>query len=133
MKKYLEFSPEVETIDRLDAIMCSHQGRGQRTIREEQEALTAFLSLVLSGAIRVVEHDYIYDHDARTNAVVREIYDRIAPHTRWRTGSHTEIELMRLNALRELSELGEPVYEDGIFYPAAGAWCVCGNITPMSC
>ena len=117
-------------IDALEDILCSYQGRGHLSVYTDLDSLALFASLVAYGQIKVENYRYDYDNDIREDEEAARIYGELAPHTRWRVGQRTQIEAIRMNALKQLAFLGSPVYREQVSYEDAGAVLVCGEILP---
>ena len=117
-------------MDALEDILCSYQGRGHLSVYTDLDSLALFASLVAYGQIKVENYRYDYDNDIREDEEAARIYGEIAPQTRWRVGQRTQIEAIRMNALKHLAFLGSPVYREQVFYEDAGAVLVCGEILP---
>ena len=92
-------------IDALEDILCSYQGRGHLSVYTDLDSLALFASLVAYGQIKVENYRYDYDNDIREDEEAARIYGELAPQTRWRVGRHTQIEPIRMNALKQLSSL----------------------------
>ena len=117
-------------MDALEDILCSYQGRGHLSVYTDLDSLALFASLVAYGQIKVENYRYDYDNDIREDEEAARIYGEIAPQTRWRVGQRTQIEAIRMNALKQLAFLGSPVYREQVSYEDAGAVLVCGEILP---
>ena len=117
-------------MERLDEILCSYQGRGHQTVYIDLDSLALFSSLILYGQVRAENYEYEYDPAIDRDGAAVSIYRKLAPQTRWRVGRHTQIEPVRLHALRQFSEMGEPEYRGQIYYPNARAFLICGEILP---
>lgn len=117
-------------MDALEDILCSYQGRGHLSVYTDLDSLALFASLVAYGQIKVENYRYDYDNDIREDEEAARIYGELAPQTRWRVGQRTQIEAIRMNALKQLAFLGSPVYREQVSYEDAGAVLVCGEILP---
>lgn len=117
-------------IDALEDILCSYQGRGHLSVYTDLDSLALFASLVAYGQIKVENYRYDYDNDIREDEEAARIYGELAPQTRWRVGRHTQIEPIRMNALKQLSSLGMPAYQGQIYYADTGSVLICGEILP---
>ncbi len=89
-----------QVMERLDEILCSYQGRGHQTIYIDLDSLALFSSLIIYGQIRAENYKYEYNPAIDKDETAVSIYRKLAPQTRWRVGRHTQIEQIRLNALR---------------------------------
>ena len=117
-------------MDALEDILCSYQGRGHLSVYTDLDSLALFASLVAYGQIKVENYSYDYDNDIQEDEEAARIYGELAPQTRWRVGQRTQIEAIRMNALKQLAFLGSPVYREQVSYEDAGAVLVCGEILP---
>lgn len=124
----LAFANDLDSAKLLDSIMNGYPGRNCGTIFADQGSMTAMLFFLERKIITVTEHTYPYNQDIRENREMMELYTELAQETRWKQFGHTEIEGLRVNALRVLLEEGEPSYDDFICY-REGRICVhCGNL-----
>lgn len=89
-----------EVMDRLDEILCSYQGRGHQTVYIDLDSLALFSGLIIYGHVKAENYKYKYDPAIDRDETAVSIYRKLAPQTRWRVGCHTQIEQVRLNALR---------------------------------
>lgn len=117
-------------MDALDDILCSYQGRGHLSVYADLDSLALFASLVAYGQIQVENYRYDYDADIREDAEAVRIYQELVPQTRWRVGQRTQIELIRMNALKQFASMGTPVFEEQIYYKGTASVLVCGEILP---
>ena len=114
----------------LDKIMFSYRGRSHSSVMIDQRGLTVLLSMLVQGEVVISEHTYPYDANIREDEEMLAVYHALALRTRWKTHTHTKIEEIRINALKEMREEGIPFYDDYICY-RDGQVCVhCGNIDP---
>lgn len=126
----LIFSNSVDSIDRLDEIMNSYPGRDQSTIMANEHSLVVMLALLVHGEITVTEHSYTFDPDIRNDNKAMEVYTELARETRWRQFEYTEIERIRINALRQMCQLGKPFYDGEFMCWQEGKVCAhCGNLS----
>lgn len=119
-----------QVMDALEGILCSYQGRGHQSVYIDLDSLALLASLVVYGQIKAENYRYDYDVDIHEDEEAVKIYKELAPQTRWRVGCHTQIEPIRMNALKQFSSMGTPVYKEHIYYPDTGAALVCGEILP---
>lgn len=119
-----------QVMERLDEILCSYQGRGHQTVYIDLDSLALFSSLIIYGQIKAENYKYEYNPAIDKDETAVSIYRKLAPQTRWRVGRHTQIEQIRLNALRQFSAMGEPEYHGQIYYPDIRAFLICGEILP---
>ena len=117
-------------MDALEDILCSYQGRGHLSAYTDLDSLALFASFVAYGQIQVENYQYDYDDDIREDREAVRIYQELAPQTRWRFGQHTQIELIRMNALKQFAVMGTPVFQEQIYYKDTASVLVCGEILP---
>lgn len=117
-------------MDALEDILCSYQGRGHLSAYTDLDSLALFASFVAYGQIQVENYQYDYDDDIREDREAVRIYQELAPQTRWRVGQHTQIELIRMNALKQFAVMGTPVFQEQIYYKDTASVLVCGEILP---
>lgn len=126
----LKFSNNIDSAKRLDEIMNSYSGRDQGSIMADEDSLTMILSLLEHGKIVVTEHTYPFDYDIRNDSEIMEVYTELARTTRWRQFEYTEIEGIRINALRQMQQEGMPSYDgDFVCYQEGQFFVHCGNLT----
>ena len=118
-------------MDVLDEILCSYQGRGHQTAYIDLDSLALLASLIVYGQIKAGKHQYEYDADIDKDEEAVKIYRELAPQTRWRVGCHTQIEPIRMNALKQFAFMGMPVYRGHIYYADTGAVLECREILPF--
>lgn len=118
-------------MDALDEILCSYQGRGHQTAYSDLDSLALLASLIVYGQIKAEKRQYEYDVDIEKDEEAVKIYRELAPQTRWRVGCHTQIEPIRINALKQFASMGTPVYREHIYYADTGAALECGEILPF--
>lgn len=118
-------------MDRLDEILCSYQGRGHQTAFIDLDSLAFLASLIIYGQIKAEKHQYEYNVDIDKDEEAVKIYRELAPQTRWRVGYHTQIEPIRMNALKQFASMGTPIYREHIYYIDTGAVLECGEILPF--
>ena len=117
-------------MDALEDILCSYQGRGHLSSYTDLDSFALFASLVAYGQIRVENYQYDYDDGIREDGEAVRIYQELAPQTRWRVGQHTQIEAIRMNALKQFTGMGTPVFEEQIYYKDTASVLACGEILP---
>lgn len=125
-----EYEVMEQIMDRLEDILCSYQGRGHQSVYVDMDSLALLVSLIAYGQIKVEPYSYDYDADIEKDETAVGIYRELAPQTRWRTGCHTQIEQIRMNALKQFAAMGTPAYNDYICYAKIGAAVECGEILP---
>ena len=126
----LIFTNDLDSIHRLDQIMYSYQGRSQGSVLEDERTLNILLFLLEHGEIVITEYIYPHDYSIHENAEMMEVYCALVPQTRWKQFEHTEIEGVRINALKQMLEMGVPSYDDYICYQEGQINVHCGNIAP---
>lgn len=119
-----------QVMDALEGILCSYQGRGHQSVYVDLDSLALLSNLVVYEQIKVENYRYSYDTNIYEDEEAVKIYKELAPQTRWRVGCHTQIEPIRMNALRQFSSMGMPVYNGHIYYPETEIVLECGEILP---
>ena len=124
----LNFSSDLDSAKRLDEIMNSYSGRDRGSILADEHSMEVTLFLLEHGKITVTEHTYSYDQDIQSDSEMMEVYSELARETRWKQFAHTEIERIRINALRQMRQEGKPSY-DGEFmcWREGRVFAHCGN------
>ena len=117
-------------MDVLEDILCSYQGRGHQSVYVDLDSLAFFTSLIAYRQIQVENYRYDYNDNIWKDEEAEWIYRELAPQTRWRVGQHTQIEAIRMNALKQLASLGTPTYQEQIYYADTGSVLICGEILP---
>lgn len=117
-------------MDALEDILCSYQGRGHLSVYVDLDSLALFTSLIAYGQIQAENYRYDYDDNIREDEEAKRIYRELVPQTRWRVGQGTQIEPIRMNALKQLVFLGTPTYQGQVYYADTGSVLVCGEILP---
>ena len=117
-------------MDALEDILCSCQGRGHMSAYVDLDSLALFASLIAYGQVQVENYRYDYDDNIQEDEEAERIYRELAPQTRWRVGQGTQIEPIRMNALKQLVSLGTPTYQGQVYYADTGSVLVCGEILP---
>ena len=125
----LKFSNDLDSAKRLDEIMNSYSGRDRGSILTDEHSLAVTLVLLEHGRIIVTEHTYPYDQDIRGDSEMMEVYSELARETHWKRLSHTEIERIRINALRQMRQEGKPFYDgEFICWREGRTFAHCGNL-----
>ena len=125
----LKFSNDLDSAKRLDEIMNSYSGRDRGSILTDEHSLAVTLVLLEHGRIIVTEHVYPYDQDIRGDSEMMEVYSELAREIHWKRLSHTEIERIRINALRQMRQEGKPFYDgEFICWREGRAFAHCGNL-----
>ena len=119
-----------QIMDALEDILCSYQGRGHLYVYTELDSLALFASLIAYGQVQVENYRYDYDDNIQEDEEAERIYRELASQTRWRVGQGTQIEPIRMNALKQLVSLGTPTYEGQVYYADTGSILICGEILP---
>ncbi len=126
----LTFTDDIASAERLDEIMNSYPGRDQGSIMADELSLTVMLFLLAHRMISVTEYTYSFDRDIQDDSGMMEVYSKLARETRWRRFQRTEIERIRVNALRQMRQEGEPSYDGDHIRYREGRFCVrCGNLS----
>ncbi len=126
----LTFMEDIASAKRLDEIVNSYSGRDQGTVMADVYSLTVTLFLLAHRKIAVTEYTYSYDRDIQNDSGMMEIYSELARETNWRQFQHTEIERIRIHALRQTRQMGKPFYDGDFVCYQEGRICVhCGNLT----
>lgn len=120
-----------QVMDALEEILCSYQGRGHQSVYMDLDALTLLANLIMYGQMKVEKYQYEYDSDICMDEEAVKRYRELAVQTRWRVGQGTQIEPIRMNALKQFAVMGAPVYDGHIFYADTGCMLVCGEILPF--
>ena len=125
----LKFLSDLNSANRLDGIMNSYPGRDRGSILADEHSMEVTLFLLEHGKITVTEHTYSYNQDIQSDSEIMEVYSELARETRWRRFAHTEIERIRINALRQMRQEGKPSY-DGEFmcWQEGRIFAHCGNL-----
>lgn len=89
-----------QIMDTLEEILCSYQGRGHQSAYIDVDALALLASLFVYGQMKAEKYQYEYDEDIYKDEEAVEIYRELAMQTRWRVGNRTQIEPIRMNALK---------------------------------
>lgn len=126
----ITYIDKFDSADQLDKIMCSYQGWHRGTVMSDQRGLTVLLSMLTHGEITITQHSYPFDSYIRENAEMMKVYRELALRTRWKLFEHTEIEGIRINALRQTRQAGVPSFDDYICYQEGRINVLCGNIDP---
>ena len=126
----LVFANDLNSIHRLDEIMYSYQGRSRGSVLVDERTLNVFLFLLEHGEIVVTEYIYPHDYSIHENAEMTAVYHALVPQTRWKQNEYTEIEGIRINALKQMLRKGTPSYDDYICYQEGQINVHCGNIAP---
>jgi len=119
-----------QAADHLDSILCSYQGRNHQSVYIDVDALAVLLSLLMNGEIIMQDYPYKYDANIVKDEMAVGIYQEFVLQTRWRVGCHTQIESIRMNALKQFAHMGIPVYEEQIYYGDTESVLVCGEMLP---
>lgn len=124
------FAEAKEIMDQLNEILCSYQGWGHQSIYRDVNALVVFVDLLIKGEVRMQKYFYEFDPDIYEDEQAVSLYRELAPQTRWRVGRHTQIEPVRMNALKQFASMGKPEYWDYIYYQETDSVLECGEILP---
>ncbi len=125
----LTFSNDFESAERLDNIMNSYSGRDHGSIMADEYSMTVMLVLLASQKIVATECSYPFDLDIRNDSGLMAVYSELARETHWRQFQRTEVERIRINALRQMQQIGKPFYDGDFICYQEGRICVhCGNL-----
>lgn len=119
-----------ELLKELEGILCSYQGMGHQSIYIDPKTLPLFSNLILRKEIRLSSYEYEYNPDIQEDQRAVAIYQELASQTRWRIGCHTQIEPVRMNALKQFEGMGRPIYCGHIYYEEIKSVVECGEILP---
>ncbi len=126
----LNFSSDLDSAKRLDEIMNSYSERDRGSILADKHSLAVTLFLLEHGKIAVTEHTYLYDRSIQSDSKMMEVYSELVRETRWKRFAHTEIEGIRINALRQMRQEGKPFYDgDFMCWREGRVFAHCGNLT----
>ena len=133
MEKKADQKNEVmrQVMDALEGILCSYQGRGYQSAYTDLDSFAFLANLFISEKMNVEKYQYEYDSAIRKDEEAVRIYEELAPQTRWRLGCYTQIETVRMNALKQFAAMGTPVYDGHIYYADTGCMLICGEILPF--
>lgn len=120
-----------QVMDALEEILCSYQGRGHQSAYIDVDALALLASFFVYRQMKAEKYQYEYDEDIYEDEEAVKIYRELAPQTRWRVGNRTQIEPIRMNALKQLAAMGTPTYNGHIYYADTGSVLECGEILPF--
>ena len=126
----LTFTNDPDSAHRLDEIMYSYQGWDSGTVMADTQSLSLLLFLLERREIVITEHVFPYDHEIRNDKDALALYSALAPKTRWKQSTHTEAAGVRINALKQMRQVGVPFYDDYICYQDGRINVHCGNIGP---
>ena len=73
-------------------------------------SLALFARLLVDGLIKAQPYYYGYDAEINNDEEAVAIYRELAPQTRWRAGRHTQIEPIRMNALKQSAAMGDTTF-----------------------
>ena len=126
----LTFTDDPDSAHRLDEIMYSYQGWDSGTVMADMRSLSLLLFLLERGEIVITEHVFPFDYEIRNDDEALALYSALAPKTRWKQSIHTEAAGVRINALKQMRQVGVPFYDDYICYQEGHINVHCGNIGP---
>ena len=128
----ISYIGKFDSVERLDKILYSYPGWRRGTVMDEQRSLTVLLTMLTQNEIAITEHTYPYDLDIYEDKEMVSLYDSLARKTRCTKFERTAIGVVRINALRQMREVGVPDYDDYISYRDGQINIHCGNIEPMT-
>lgn len=126
----LTFNNNYDSAQRLEGIMYSYQGWDSGTVMTDMRSLSLLLFLLERGEIVITEHVFPFDNNIRDDDEIVAVYSALAPQTRWKQSIHTEMAGIRMNALKQMRQVGVPLYDDYICYQEGHINVHCGNIGP---
>ena len=126
----LTFQDNFDSAQRLEEIMYSYQGWSSGTVMTDMRSLSLLLFLLERGEIVITEHVFPFDANVRDDDEIVAVYRALVPQTRWKQFAHTEVEGIRMNALKQMRQVGVPYYDDNICYQEGRIHVHCGNIGP---
>lgn len=125
----LTFADDFDSAKQLDEIMNSYPGRDQGTIMADKRSMGMMIFLLVHRKITVTECIYPYDVDILDDIEAAALYAEVARLTHWRRFDHTQIERVRINALRQMRQTGTPSYDGNFVCYQKGRICAhCGNL-----
>lgn len=127
-KKYEAMKSVMEA---LEEILCSYQGGGHQSVFMDTDSLVFLANLFVYGQMKAEKFQYEYDDDIYKDEETVRMYRELAPQTRWRVGCGTQIEPIRMNALKQFSIMGTPLYNGHIYYADTSSVLECGEILPF--
>lgn len=122
----LIFGNDLNSAKLLDSIMNGYPGRNCGTVFADRTSMAVMLFFLERKLITVTECTYRYDPNIHGDKELMDLYTELARDTRWRRG--TEIEGLRINALRVMREEGKPSYDGFICYHGGKVCVHCGNL-----
>ena len=128
----ISYIGKFDSAAQLDKIMYSYPGWRRGTVMDDQRALTVLLTMLTQGELAITEHTYPYDPNIYEDKEMVALYNSLARKTRWKKFECTAIGVVRINALRQMLEVGSPDYDDYISYRDGQINIHCGNIEPTT-
>lgn len=128
----ISYIGKFDSAAQLDKIMYSYPGWRRGSVMDDQRALTVLLTMLTQGELAITEHTYPYDPDIYGDKEMVALYDSLTRKTRWKKFERTAIGVVRINALRQMLEVGPPDYDDYISYRDSQINIHCGNIEPTT-
>lgn len=126
---YIDFTGD-NAIALMESIMNGYPSRGNGYFYIDRRPLDIVHFLLHKGIIRVSRHSYVFDNSLLQDEAIKDTYLRLSRGTRWRILEHTDIERVRLNAIKLMMDKGEPYFDTYICYQGGSIQVQCGNITP---
>lgn len=128
----ISYIGKFDSAECLDKIMNSYPGWRRGTVMADQRSLTVLLTMLTQDELAITEHTYPYDPNIYDDEEMVSLYDSLARKTRWKQFERTAIGVVRINALRQMREVGDPRYDDYISYRDGQINIHCGNIEPTT-
>ena len=100
----LTFQDNFDSAQRLEEIMYSYQGWSSGTVMTDMRSLSLLLFLLERGEIVITEHVFPFDANVRDDDEIVAVYRALVPQTRWKQFAHTEVEGIRMNALKQMRQ-----------------------------
>ena len=100
----LTFKDNSDSAQRLEEIMYSYQGWSGGTVMSDMRSLSLLLFLLEQGEIVITEHIFPFDSNIRDDNETMAVYSALASQTRWKQFAHTEVEGIRMNALKQMRQ-----------------------------
>ncbi|MDE6590920.1 MAG: hypothetical protein K2K53_11370, partial [Oscillospiraceae bacterium] len=128
----ISYISKFDSAEQLDKIMYSYPGWRRGTVMDDQRSLAVLLTMLTQDELAITEHTYPYDVNIYDDKEMVSLYDSLSRKTRWKQFERTAIGAVRINALRQMREVGVPVYDDYISYREGQINIHCGNIEPTT-
>lgn len=126
----ISYISKFDSAEQLDKIMYSYPGWQRGTVMDDQRSLTVLLTMLTQDELAITEHAYPYDVNIYDDKEMVSVYESLSRKARWKLFERTAIGAVRINALRQMREVGVPIYDDYISYREGQVNIHCGNIEP---